>query len=181
MTNQPVIRDELLMAARQQATYGIPEYVFLAWKSQRHSAGKRGIEFWFTLLQWHWWWRDALLSLGPDAKRGRRKGQFVMARIGDQGAYEAGNVYAATPKQNARDIPSDVRVAMAEGATATRQERGKPLGAHLKVRGDGHPRSIPIRTPVGRFGSIALAAEAHGITRQAGHYRVQRGVWTYCS
>jgi hypothetical protein len=159
-------------------TYPVPNYVYKAWRSQRHSAKRRGIPFKFGLFEWHCWWNRELIALGSDARRGNRRGQYMMARFGDAGAYEHGNVYAATPAQNSNDIPGDVREAMTRRATETRKERGKPRGYHLKVRGDGHPKSKPVVTPLGRFGSIALAAEAHGITRQAGFYHVRAGTWT---
>ena len=101
-----------------------------------------------------------------------------MARIGDRGGYEPSNVYAARPLDNARDIPADVRAVMVERASASLRLVGKPRGAHLKVRGDGHPKSKAVITPAGRFGSIALASEAYGITRAGGGYRVRRGEWT---
>lgn len=170
--------DDLIVADRERETYGIPAYVHRAWKSQRDSARNRGIKFRFCLFQWHCWWNSELAAIGPDAKRGNRKGQYMMARIGDAGAYEHGNVYAALPQDNARDIPDDVRAAMKEKVTATRIARGIPRGQHLKVRGDEHPKSKAVETPLGYFGSIALASEAHGITRAGGHYRVKRGEWT---
>lgn len=176
--NQQVKPDDITVAQRQKEIYGIPAYVYKAWRSQRHSSLRRGIPFRFTLLAWHCWWNTELLAIGPDARRGKRKTEYVMARRGDAGGYEPGNVYAALPGQNARDIPSDVRVAIYERAKATRIANGNPLGSHLKVRGDGHPRSHAVITPLGRFGSIALASEAHGITRQAGFYKVRAGVWT---
>lgn len=177
MINQWDKEYELLVADREQATYGISSYVRRQWKAQRDSSKKRGIEFRFTLFQWHCWWTGELANLGPEARRGRRRNEYVMARIGDVGAYEPGNVYAARPLDNARDIPADVRASMTLRATASREANGNPRGAHLMVRGTGHPRSHAVLTPAGRYGSIALAAEAHGITRAGGCFRVQRGEW----
>ena len=177
MQDQYLKPDDLIQADREAATYGIPSYVKRQWKAHRDSALRRGIQFRFSLFQWHLWWLEALAEIGPDAKRGRRKGEYVMARRGDQGAYEHDNVYAATPGQNARDIPADVREAMTVKATTMREAIGKPRGIHLRVRGDGHPASHAVITPIGRFGSIALAAEAHGITRAGGLYRVRWKDW----
>ncbi len=176
--NQGVICDDIAEAQRQRDLYGIPAYVYQSWRSQRHSSLRRGIQFRFTLLAWHCWWNDALIALGPEARRGRRRGEYVMARIGDAGAYDYNNVYAATAMQNAHDIPEDVRIHMIEKAEETLAAKGQRRGAHLQVRGDGHPRAMAVITPLGRFGSIALASEAHGITRQGGWYRVRRGEWT---
>ena len=56
----------------------------------------------------------------------------------------------------------------------------RPRGAHLKDR-RRHPRARPVLTPSGRFASAALAAEAHGLTRQAASHRARNGVngWRY--
>ena len=182
---------ELQLARYQRDTYGVPDYAVKAWLAHRQSAKSRGIQFRFTLLQWHLWWRAELRSLGPDARRGRRRGEYVMARLCDVGAYEPGNVRALTPAGNAADVPDDVRAMAAEKVRATvkwwrqvldgtgLEQFHRTTGDHLRVRGDGHPRSRAVVTPLGRFGSIALASEAHGITRQGGHYAVKRGAWSY--
>jgi hypothetical protein len=83
----------------------------------------------------------------------------------------------ATPARNAADVPNGTRATMVERGDHTREAHGNPRGIHLKVRGDGHPRSMAVVTSLGRFGSIALASEAHGITRAGGHYKVKRGDW----
>ena len=183
--------DPDLQAARyQRETFGIPDYAVKAWLAHRQSAAARGIPFRFTLLQWHLWWKSELRLLGPAAKRGRRRGEYVMARLGDSGAYEPGNVRALTPAENHADRSDDARAVAADKVRATvkwwRQVLDgtgleafhRTTGDHLRVRGDGHPRSKAVVTPLGRFGSIALASEAHGFTRQAGHYAVKRGQWT---
>jgi hypothetical protein len=61
------------------------------WGSQKQTSKLRGIEFKFSLDEWVIWW---VLHLGVDwhKKRGCRRGQYVMARKFDQGAYEWGNV-----------------------------------------------------------------------------------------
>ena len=42
-------------------------------------------------------------------------------------------------------------------------------------RGKEHPKSHAVVTPLGRFGSMALAAEAHGMSRQAVHAAIKNG------
>lgn len=161
--------------ARQDAyTYSIPKHVYQTWCGHRNNAYRRGIEFRFTLLRWHLWWMFELTQRGPDAKRGRRKGEFMMCRIGDAGAYETGNVYCGTPADNmnepaCRKTRSEIMIA-----------RHKATPCYLiGQRGDAHPKSKAVITPSGRFGSIALAAEAAGITRAGGLHRVRRGLWEY--
>ncbi len=179
MSNQWDKEYDLLVADREQATYGISTYVRRQWKAHRDSARKRGIDFRFTLFQWHCWWSAELAKLGPNARRGRRRDEYVMSRFGDRGAYEPSNVQAVRPLDNARDVPEDVRVMITERCTTTRNANGHPRGAHLRIRGDGHPKAKAVMTPIGRFGSIALAAEAHGITRAGGFYRVKSMKWSF--
>lgn len=57
----------------------------------KHGAAARGIEFKFTEIEWIAWWECQLGSEWPKL-RGRKRGQYVMARIGDKGAYEPSNV-----------------------------------------------------------------------------------------
>ena len=167
-------------AIMDQKIFAIPERDYQAYREQYHIAKRRGIPFHFTLLQWRLWWRTELAKLEPGAKRGRGKDNYVMARYGDRGAYEPGNVFATRPAGNMADRdPAAAQDAMHK-ATHTRNLRGKPRGYHLRIRGDGHPKAKAVTTPAGRYGSIALASEAHGITRQAGHYRVRSGVWRIC-
>jgi hypothetical protein len=84
---------------------------------QRRTARARGIEF--LLTPWQWWcvWRDS----GHYGDRGRRGHQYVMARIGDDGAYEVGNVYICTSAQNIKDgfvnKPVSVRKKRSSGAS----------------------------------------------------------------
>lgn len=72
------------------------------WLGQRYGARKRGIEFCFTFEEWVKWWED---HLGPDwmERRGRHKGQFQMARNGDEGSYADWNVKCLTVEDNVKD------------------------------------------------------------------------------
>lgn len=70
----------------------------IAFSGQKNNAKKRGIEFLFTLDEWIDWWGDDF------ALRGRNPSDLCMARIGDQGAYEIGNVVKATCYDNTRNL-----------------------------------------------------------------------------
>lgn len=166
----------LAVGRRQMALYGIAEHAFKAWRAQAESAVRRGIPFYFSLFEWDQWWKRELILLGPDAKRGRRKGQYVMARFGDAGAYEHHNVYAATPAQNANDVRPEVRMAAQVKADATLAAQGARRGDHLRL-GNQHPCAHAVMTPLGRYASIRLASAAHGINERTGRYRVRRGDW----
>lgn len=93
-----------------------------------------------------------------------------MCRFGDSGGYEPGNVFCGTPRDNYRDRLHHRNLdALAKANAAGGCFKGR--------RGDQHPASCAVMTSLGRFGSIALAADAYGMTRQRGRYRVVRGDW----
>jgi hypothetical protein len=64
--------------------------------SQRWNADARGIPFLLTREQWYAWWE----STGHFHERGRKKGQYVMARLGDTGSYELGNIKCILATEN---------------------------------------------------------------------------------
>jgi hypothetical protein len=65
--------------------YKTPRYYYSGHKAH---AKARGIEFNMTFAEWWATWTDS----GRWIERGIRRGCYVMARHGDQGAYEVGNV-----------------------------------------------------------------------------------------
>lgn len=71
----------------------------------RHAAGaaRRGIEFKLTFPEWWGLWEDRY------EQRGTRKGQYVMCRTADKGAYEMGNVRIATGAENAHEYSLEYR------------------------------------------------------------------------
>jgi hypothetical protein len=72
-----------------------------------HKSGTRGrtdrhgnpIAFNISLEEWVNWWHET----GHYHERGPRKDQYVMARIGDLGNYELGNIECKTQAENARE------------------------------------------------------------------------------
>lgn len=62
----------------------------------RRNAKKRGIPFLISFEDWDTIWQ---LS-GKWEQRGARKGRYVMARPGDKGAYEMGNVVICLAEEN---------------------------------------------------------------------------------
>ena len=67
-----------------------------AYKTQRVSAKKRGIEFLLSYEQWLAIWGDNIKD------RGCRSGQLVMCRFGDAGPYSVDNVFIALQSTNTR-------------------------------------------------------------------------------
>src|SRR5215467_8930606 len=150
--------------AAQASQHGISESEFRAWKAQRDMARHRGIPFHFTPLGWAIWWKVELARIGGE--RGRKRGQYVMARFQYRGAYELGNVRAITHADNHKDRhPADIE--------ATRYKRIGQARLHLRDR-LRHPRARRIATDDGViFASAALAGEHYGITRQTAAARAR--------
>ncbi len=69
---------------------------FLVYDRQRWNALRRGIAFELTFAQWLEIWEQS----GQLENRGRRSGQYVMSRNGDQGPYAVGNVSIKTTGRN---------------------------------------------------------------------------------
>jgi|ERR1035437_2882331 hypothetical protein len=63
---------------------------------QKKDAAYRGIPFLFTYEEWVKIWTDS----NHAHEKGCHRGQYVMARFGDKGAYEIGNVRIATTEEN---------------------------------------------------------------------------------
>jgi hypothetical protein len=144
-----------------------------AYSIQKRSAKQRGIEWRFTFQEWWAWWQVDKRW----ANRGLGKGKFVMARTGDAGPYSPENVYCATFEQNSRDVSFETRSITNKAGWA----RGRARNSPLFNKGAGHPVSIPIETPAGRFANATEAAEHFGITRQGVRYRIKAGWqgWRY--
>ena len=65
-----------------------------AWLGQRNTSKRRGVEFNLTFEEWRDFW-------GSDFhKRGRKMDDLCMGRYGDVGAYELGNIYKCTNREN---------------------------------------------------------------------------------
>lgn len=75
---------------------------YAAYADQIYHAKKRGIPFLIPFDKWIDWWER---NLGPDwlEKRGRKKQQYVMARLNDHGYYTLPNVICKTSNQNNSD------------------------------------------------------------------------------
>lgn len=64
---------------------------------QLRNAKHRGKEFKLTFEEWCQIWVDS----GKWEQRGCKRGQYVMSRKGDVGAYEIGNVFIQLTESNA--------------------------------------------------------------------------------
>jgi hypothetical protein len=77
----------------------------LKYREHKRSAIARGIEFKLTFDQWMSVW----LASGHYHERGRRKGQYVMARKNDCGPYSIKNVRITTVTENHCEYPAEAR------------------------------------------------------------------------
>lgn len=75
------------------------DQLYRAFKVHRLNAFERGIPWNFQYWEWLQIWQDS----GHLEDRGNKGGQWVMARHGDAGAYEAGNVKITRVEKNASD------------------------------------------------------------------------------
>jgi hypothetical protein len=73
-----------------------------AFAAHRQGAKQRGIAFDFTFESWLAAWNAS----GKLPLRGVKKGGYVMARHGDQGAYEPSNVTIKTQRENLQEARS---------------------------------------------------------------------------
>lgn len=101
-----------------------PRFLFAAHKS---NARARDIPFALTFDQWWTLWQES----GQWERRGWRRGQYVMARQGDRGGYEPGNVSITLAEQNradrARNYPpkGSKNPAYGKNYWATQDEQGR--------------------------------------------------------
>ena len=153
------------LARLHQRMYAVGKREFVAWCEHRDMAERGRVPFRFSLLSWSNWWRYELQVRGGPALLGRNRSRYIMALIDVRGAYEYGNVQCV-------EVAS---VLLPAGRVKCRR------GQHLRVRGEGHPRSRPVMTPRGRFGSLREAAEANGVKPSTACWRIKNGVdgWTY--
>lgn len=121
-----------------------------AFVRQRSRAAVRGIEFKLTFEEWWNVWKQS----GRWCQRGIYKNQYCMARFGDCGAYEIGNVKIITAKQN--------RAEQVYGKTTREKMRFAKLGrkiskAHAKKLHDAWRGQKHKPSTIARMREIALA------------------------
>lgn len=167
----------ILLAAKQFKQIEMPYSALAAYKVQYANARQRGIPFEMTLAEWWGLWSQ------DDNWSYRGTNGLVMARIGDQGPYKIGNVEIVHCTVNLQSVARATRRAAGRKAWATRIARDPDYRSKMPLyqTGAGHPRSKPVLTPMGRFGSAAEAARAHGITGSAAsmNAKYQLRGWRY--
>jgi hypothetical protein len=90
-------------------------------EQQRRQAKQRDIEWLLTFDEWFGLWQES----GKWEMRGKRAGQYVMARKGDVGPYSVGNVFICTHAKNVSD-GSRINLGTGRGWTYRANARGCP-------------------------------------------------------
>lgn len=112
-----------------------------AYVGQRNNAYKRGIEWKLTL--WEWWciWEKS----GKWGCRGRGQGGYVMARKGDAGGYEVGNVFICLATENNSETPQK-KSGLPRGVSKRVVGNYVAFVAHKMIGGEKH-RLGSFKTP----------------------------------
>lgn len=105
-----------------------------AYTGQKHHAARRGIPFNLTFEQWLNVWEAS----GKLPRRGKGRGRYCMARFGDKGAYEVGNVHIITHEQNSTEYATSPK------------HKGDVVAANVKRKGE-------VRSPEARRNMSAAA------------------------
>lgn len=114
----------------------------------KHRAAKRGIVFNITFEDWNHWFLQHGVDKTVHRNGEQTRNDICMCRNNDQGAYELGNIYAATRAENSHHAGLH--------------------GRHKAVN------SKQCRTPMGVFASVTAAAKAHGIDHTTMHNRIAK-------
>lgn len=125
-----------------------------AYFQQMRNAKCRGIEF---LMSWEEWVMVWLVS-GKLLKRGKKAGQYVMARFNDRGAYEITNVEIILATQNTSDG------ILGKPKSKSHRMKLRKILDEIRV-------SQPLTANGVYYESFADAGRAHNITYQGVRHR----------
>lgn len=156
------------------------------YKMQEQNALARGIPFLLSFEQWLAVWMES----GKLEQRGRGADKFCMCRYGDVGAYEIGNVFIGTGRENIRAGNLGKAVSEETRNKISKSNSGKPhpwsvgkrnpmhkpdVKAKISaaIGGANHYKAIGVTTPQGFFPTAKMAAEALGIKRPTVEWRAR--------
>lgn len=117
-----------------------------AYRVHKAGAKRRVIDFNLTFEEWWSWWQET----GHYLERGVGKGKYVMARYGDAGPYELGNIFCCTQEQN---------VSMAQ--TGKPKPCSEEMKAHLSNIKKGIPKSEETRKRMSEAAKGRPKSEQH--------------------
>lgn len=118
------------------------------WWDHRYNSKQRGIDFHLSFDEWWEIWQQS----GHWSQRGCRKGQYVMSRYGDKGAYEVGNVFIQPALHNIRDSnckpkspATKLKMSLAKKGRALTAEHKAAISAAKKSTPKGALDANPIK------------------------------------
>ena len=107
------------------------------YRKQKYSAERKNIKFNISFDDWFNWWK----STGKYHLRGRKKGQYQMARFNDIGPYEIGNIKCITMEENTREGNSGSKLS---------EEHKRKIG--LSSLGNKHTKESKLKISKARKG-----------------------------
>jgi len=129
---------------------------------QRASAKHRGIDWQFSYDEWILWWGEDIIN------RGRKSGNFVMARHNDTGPYHPSNVRKALLTENSSEAnKGKLRPRTVEHQLKLNEaQRGKEISdeAKDKIRDFNLGRKDSVKTCIKRSESIKAWWAARKLT-----------------
>lgn len=123
-----------------------------AYSGQQSVAKRRDIDWQFTFETWLQWWLDS----GHWHERGRKRGKYVMARIGDVGPYAANNVFACLHDDNVRQGHQGIPETSTHGGWQHTDDAKQRIAVH-------NPRLRKVTIDGVTYSSVAEASKATGI------------------
>ena len=128
---------------------------------QRRDAIRRGIAFKLTYKEWISIWQKS----GHLHERGNHKGQYVMSRPGDKGAYEVGNVRIITTGENTSEWCKGRPLSQEHRAKIATTKQGQSLSnehRHKISKGlEGRPVSKETREKISKAQKGSKKSEEH--------------------
>lgn len=161
-------------------------------EGQRGNAERRGIPFLLTFDQWLSIWTES----GKLAERGRGSEKYCMSRIGDCGAYEVGNVFIQSGRNNISDgnmgkhMSQETRDKISKAHTGTSHSwsagQNNPMHRpEVKAKiseaigGLKHYKQRGVNTPEGFFATAKSASEATGVKKVTIEWRARHHKFGY--
>lgn len=133
---------------------------------QRFTAKGRGIPFNMSFSTWRAIWKKS----GHLHERGKRKGQYQMARKGDKGAYEIGNVEIVTIEENrASQVMTKEHCARIGSKNAKAKLTEKQV---LKIRTEFIPHN--------KHKGLSALGRKYGVSPQVIFSIINRQTWKHC-
>ena len=124
----------------------------IKFSAQRSDAKRRGIPFLLTFEEWLNIWKAS----GRLQQRGHGRGRYVMARNGDRGGYELGNVRVILFEENAQEYRPTFEAKMRSGAA----HRGKIVSSKTRAKLAKKARARPEISQETRFKMSASGKQA---------------------